>query len=389
MAAARGTTPTDWAGTRGFVGGTKDATGLTHIGAREYDPVLQRFTTVDPIMVLEDPLQWNPYTYAENSPITFSDPTGLVTDGGRGSRPPGEWSSSAGGGANWTPIYPSASAGYAKQKKRTTTKFPKKYSRPASSGGGGGGSNQDWSPPENRSPAPPAPKFEWPDPAKMLQGVNWTEVGHVALDLAGLIPGVGEIADGANAAWYAAEGDWANAALSAAGMIPGLGAGVIAAKYAKKAGGAATAAAAGVTKLADGADNIALGRRELVEEFARQVGARHLMGSSDLKADVLRAAYDSRSRFHINLDGVGDIQDAVARGKYREMKIKNAKVRVRDPSWFDWEMYVLREAGADGRAIFIETVSLCRTPSIPSARSYENTSGAVLRKSHLHSEVLL
>lgn len=55
LAAARRTTPTDWAGTRGFVGGTKDATGLTHIGAREYDPVLQRFTTVDPIMVLEDP----------------------------------------------------------------------------------------------------------------------------------------------------------------------------------------------------------------------------------------------------------------------------------------------------------------------------------------------
>ncbi|MET8748302.1 hypothetical protein [Streptomyces sp. NPDC004728] len=30
-------------GTRGFVGGTNDPTGLTHIGAREYDPTLGRF----------------------------------------------------------------------------------------------------------------------------------------------------------------------------------------------------------------------------------------------------------------------------------------------------------------------------------------------------------
>ena len=228
--ATRGTTPTDWAGTRGFVGGTKDATGLTHIGAREYDPVLQRFTTVDPIMVLEDPLQWNAYTYADNSPITFSDPTGLVSDGGRGSQPPpSDWIPDP--GANWKPVYPTAGASYAKQKKRTTNKWPKKHSSSTGSSG-----HQDWSVPENRTPAPPAPKFEWPDPAKMLQGVNWKEVGHIALDLAGLIPGIGEIADGANAAWYAAEGDWVNAAFSAAGMVPALGAGVIAAKYANKIG---------------------------------------------------------------------------------------------------------------------------------------------------------
>lgn len=212
--------------------------------------------------------------------------------------------------------------------------------------------DEDWSVPEDRSPAPPAPKFEWPDPARMLQGVNWKEVGHVALDLAGLIPGVGEIADGANALWYAAGGDWVNAAFSAAGLVPGLGAAAIAAKYAKKAGGAATAAAAGVTKLADGVDNLALGRRELVEEFARQVGARHLMGSNDLKADVLKAVYDSRTRFHVNLDGVGDIRDAALRGRYREIDRTGVRLNGLEPSWFDWEMYVLREAGADVRAIF-------------------------------------
>ncbi|MFT4296054.1 MAG: RHS repeat-associated core domain-containing protein, partial [Micropruina sp.] len=73
----RGTPPAVWAGERGFVGGTKDATGLTRIGARDYDPALQRFITVDPIQDLADPLQWNPYLYANNTPVTKADPTGL------------------------------------------------------------------------------------------------------------------------------------------------------------------------------------------------------------------------------------------------------------------------------------------------------------------------
>ena len=73
----RGTPPAAWSGERSFVGGTKDATGLIRIGARDYDPVLQRFVTVDPLQDLADPLQWNAYLYANNSPITKSDPTGL------------------------------------------------------------------------------------------------------------------------------------------------------------------------------------------------------------------------------------------------------------------------------------------------------------------------
>jgi len=47
--------------------------------------------------------------------------------------------------------------------------------------------------------------------------------GHLVLDLLGFIPGFGEIADLANAAWYAAEGNYADAALSAAAAVPGYG----------------------------------------------------------------------------------------------------------------------------------------------------------------------
>ena len=65
---------------KGFVGGTLDNTGLTHIGAREYDPALGRFISVDPVMDTADPQQWNAYSYSNNSPVTFSDPTGLWCD---------------------------------------------------------------------------------------------------------------------------------------------------------------------------------------------------------------------------------------------------------------------------------------------------------------------
>ncbi|WP_052423791.1 RHS repeat domain-containing protein [Nonomuraea candida] len=73
----RGAPPPWWPGQRGFVGGTKDAsTGLVHLGAREYDPKLGRFLSVDPIIDDTDPQQLNAYAYASNSPVAMSDPDG-------------------------------------------------------------------------------------------------------------------------------------------------------------------------------------------------------------------------------------------------------------------------------------------------------------------------
>lgn len=51
----------------------------------------------------------------------------------------------------------------------------------------------------------------------------YSAVGHVLLDIVGLIPGLGEPADGLNAAWYLSEGNTTDAALSGAGMIPFAG----------------------------------------------------------------------------------------------------------------------------------------------------------------------
>ncbi|MFF3329272.1 polymorphic toxin-type HINT domain-containing protein [Streptomyces sp. NPDC002888] len=94
----RGTKPASWPNKRGYLGtGIDDAaTGLTHIGAREYDQTSGRFLSADPVIDFADPLQINGYAYSRNSPISTSDPDGLrpvgVCEGGGGC-PPGtrEW----------------------------------------------------------------------------------------------------------------------------------------------------------------------------------------------------------------------------------------------------------------------------------------------------------
>ncbi len=87
----RGTKPASWPNKRGYLGvGIDDAaTGLTHIGAREYDQASGRFLSADPVIDIADPLQMNGYAYSNNSPISKSDPTGLMLDdmGGGPSKP--------------------------------------------------------------------------------------------------------------------------------------------------------------------------------------------------------------------------------------------------------------------------------------------------------------
>ncbi|MEW1694926.1 RHS repeat-associated core domain-containing protein [Streptomyces sp. NPDC091278] len=79
---ARGTTSGTWPDDKTFLGKPTDTgTNLTHIGAREYDPSLGQFISVDPILALDQHQSLNGYSYANNNPLTFSDPTGLKSDG--------------------------------------------------------------------------------------------------------------------------------------------------------------------------------------------------------------------------------------------------------------------------------------------------------------------
>ncbi|MET8154807.1 polymorphic toxin-type HINT domain-containing protein [Sphaerisporangium sp. NPDC005289] len=85
----RGVQPAYWPGERGFVGGTIDtSTALTHLGAREYDAETGRFISVDPVFDQSDPQSWNGYAYSGNNPVTTSDPSGLLRDGGGGGSSP-------------------------------------------------------------------------------------------------------------------------------------------------------------------------------------------------------------------------------------------------------------------------------------------------------------
>lgn len=72
--------PTD----RRFLQAPHDDTGLVHLGARFYDAAIGRFISPDPLLVPLDAATLDPYAYAQNNPITFSDPTGLLIDPGEG-----------------------------------------------------------------------------------------------------------------------------------------------------------------------------------------------------------------------------------------------------------------------------------------------------------------
>ncbi|WP_416979056.1 polymorphic toxin-type HINT domain-containing protein [Streptomyces sp. T028] len=77
--AERGEKTGVWPGEKGYVGGTIDAqSGLTHLGAREYDAAIGKFISVDPIIDYTQPQQINGYAYANNSPVTHADPSGMI-----------------------------------------------------------------------------------------------------------------------------------------------------------------------------------------------------------------------------------------------------------------------------------------------------------------------
>ncbi|MFJ8076993.1 RHS repeat domain-containing protein [Streptomyces sp. NPDC096176] len=110
-----------WADDKGFLGKTDDnATGLTHIGARQYDPATGQFISVDPLLSTDQPQSLNGYSYANANPVTLSDPSGLRPDGACG----GSNSSCNGGTESWTKTDDSWNWSYAKETKhddKTTT----------------------------------------------------------------------------------------------------------------------------------------------------------------------------------------------------------------------------------------------------------------------------
>ncbi|WP_086025944.1 RHS repeat-associated core domain-containing protein [Streptomyces viridochromogenes] len=84
--ASRGTKATNWPDDKAFLGKPADeSTGLTHVGAREYDPGIGQFISVDPLLEVDKHQTLNGYSYAVQNPLTHSDPTGMgLACGGAG-----------------------------------------------------------------------------------------------------------------------------------------------------------------------------------------------------------------------------------------------------------------------------------------------------------------
>jgi RHS repeat-associated protein len=82
-----GTASTTW----GYAGGVRTRNGLTHFGARFYDPETGRWTQQDPLNQAADLNEANRYTYAGGDPVNSVDPSGedlsdVVDDVGDGIR---------------------------------------------------------------------------------------------------------------------------------------------------------------------------------------------------------------------------------------------------------------------------------------------------------------
>jgi RHS repeat-associated protein len=124
---------------RGWLGQTEDdATGLTYLNARYYDPAAARFLSPDPLLNTAQPSTLNPYTYADNNPCTYADPSGLAKGGGPaycGGNPSCIAAATNGGAASIDGQ--KVAKGVRKQvKKPGTGGQPRRYN---GSGGGGGG----------------------------------------------------------------------------------------------------------------------------------------------------------------------------------------------------------------------------------------------------------
>lgn len=190
----RGTQPTTWAGDHGFVGGTKDdATGLTNLGAREYQPTTGRFLNPDPILDLASPQQWNAYAYSNNDPTNLSDPSGLRPDGevgGFGSQVSHglteTWSPDGNGGWDWhEDVYYGAMTAKKPIVVHNTVNFNARSDRRK-------------------------PSSSWSyDEVKPGRNATWAAIAHVVAE-----------ATGVNDVRRCADGDKASCVWAAAGVLP-------------------------------------------------------------------------------------------------------------------------------------------------------------------------
>ncbi len=236
------------------------AAGLQYLRARWYDPGSAAFASRDAYLGrAAEPSSLNRYAYAEGNPVGWADPTGHSRlpgphlNVGPVVQTPTSWLQQTIANSNsQRPLYnrdPTYRYDYTWQRNTLPHDSRPLYDRQPQqthkpSGGGSGGSSGGGKKSGSNSNARTQRALTKAEAAQATAslmtaffcgsapsqggsdaqgGIDWAAIGHGALDLAGFIPGFGAAADVANGLWYAAEGNWGEAAASFLSAIPGVG----------------------------------------------------------------------------------------------------------------------------------------------------------------------
>ncbi|MFI6849951.1 polymorphic toxin-type HINT domain-containing protein [Kitasatospora sp. NPDC050467] len=202
----RGTQPatTDWAGAKGFVGGTKDdTTGLTNLGARQYNPTTGRFINPDPILDAANPQQWNGYAYSENDPVNLSDPSGLKSE------ECGTLYQCGSAGTITTSNAAETTATY------TSSATQQRYYEQTLSATLGPVAQRNWI--RDQKGKNNASMWGWDNGVKKKSGLQKaTELAEAV----SVIPGLGVVGDAATTVLHAAQGQWGEVGWDLVGFVP-------------------------------------------------------------------------------------------------------------------------------------------------------------------------
>lgn len=223
-------------------GGRRDsASGQYQFGARTYDPNKGSWLTPDTMRtggsaanrgLVIDPLTRNTYSYVNGDPVNLSDPSGHKV---------AEWGSDNKNLASPEQIAANEIA-FAEADKRAE-KVKKHEAKKARLTKQASADCELWQAGCLKDKAWAVAQLA----AMAVDMDKLSAIAHTTLDVAGMIPVIGEAADGLNAVVYLAEGNKAMAAVSLAAMIPVAGNAVTGGKLLKAAAGGARKAADSIT----------------------------------------------------------------------------------------------------------------------------------------------
>lgn len=217
-----------------------DELGLNEydFGARMYDPAIARWGCVDPMADMAP--NWTPFQYCYNNPIINIDPDGMYAY----SSALGVDDSEINTSSVFGDLYTAGTRNYGFEEDKEKPESGKdnktreqKILDNANKNAKGGYYTYEGGKLTYHKDEIGAAMIDLIEKATNPWGRTPTEFLdnlQTALDVVGLVPGAGEVADGVNALIYTGRGDYTNASLSAAAMVPFIGWGATGGKLISK-----------------------------------------------------------------------------------------------------------------------------------------------------------